>query len=156
MSEQNQPLLPPPAGVQSNFVDPPSRASITVWSNAVGLSLMLSCVMIRLYVRGRIMRSLWWDDCEYITFPISFRWESSWRGLHLPRVAILSVTSVHSYVCFGWTAYVLLDTCVLGAVSLRAATRRMGFSGPRPCGTRALTVSVLDMLHRPFRDYLDG
>jgi hypothetical protein len=63
MSELDKPLLPPPAGVQSNYVNPPSRAPLIVWSNAVGLSMMLLCVIMRLYVRSRLMRSVWWDDC---------------------------------------------------------------------------------------------
>jgi hypothetical protein len=58
------PALPPPAGVQSNFIDPPSQATALICLNAIFLALMLIVVTVRMYVKGRVLHNLGWDDCE--------------------------------------------------------------------------------------------
>ena len=54
----------PPDGEQSNFVNPQSSAKALIILNVVFVSLMLCSVMIRVYTKGVIIRSLGWDDCR--------------------------------------------------------------------------------------------
>jgi hypothetical protein len=135
MREVDKPLLPPPAGVQSNYVNQQSRAPFIVWSNAVALSLMLPCVVMRLYARSRILRSVWWDDCLY--FPIHYLRQFyagySIRGLW--RTALF----------VGPAAKVSSDMCILGAVRTRALALLWG----------VLTLSETDQLRRSLADNLD-
>lgn len=57
------PLLPPPPGVTSNFVNPVSRAPAVLAANAVVTAVMLLFVLARLFAKFAYARSqLGWDD----------------------------------------------------------------------------------------------
>ena len=58
------PALSPPPGVISNFINPPTVAPSLIAINGVFLPLTIIAVTIRIYVKGRIIRALGWDDCE--------------------------------------------------------------------------------------------
>ncbi|KAI9814561.1 MAG: hypothetical protein M1827_003116 [Pycnora praestabilis] len=66
MDYANIPVIPPPPGVQSNFVDPPTLKTSLIAVNAIFLPLMLIAVTIRLYVRSHIVKTLGWDDLTCI------------------------------------------------------------------------------------------
>ncbi len=59
------PVLAPPPGVKSNFVDPYSRGPMLVQLNAILLTLVMLFFMMRMWTRVFITRSLGWDDCEF-------------------------------------------------------------------------------------------
>lgn len=59
------PLMQPPPGVTSNFINPPSLANVIIAVQAVFLTLMLGLVILRIYTRAYLTRSLGWDDCEH-------------------------------------------------------------------------------------------
>jgi hypothetical protein len=59
------PLRPPPSGAHSNFASPHTLVPAVIGSTAVMLALTLPCVVLRLLVKRRFMRSFWWDDCEF-------------------------------------------------------------------------------------------
>ena len=58
------PALPPPPGVVSNFVNPPTLGPTLIAINAVFLPLTMIAVTIRIYVKGHIIRAIGWDDCK--------------------------------------------------------------------------------------------
>ena len=58
------PVENPPTGVIPNFIDPPSRGYEVIIAVAICLTFMIPSVVIRLYTRIFISRSLGWDDCE--------------------------------------------------------------------------------------------
>lgn len=66
------PALPPPDGVLSNFIDPPSRANSYIIVNSIALALMILCVSLRLYAKIWIIRSPGWDDGKYNPQSIEF------------------------------------------------------------------------------------
>ncbi|ERF77190.1 hypothetical protein EPUS_06470 [Endocarpon pusillum Z07020] len=59
---QNAPASPPPPGVLSNFVDPPSHKPEIIALEGVFLSLMLMAVAVRIFVRLRVIKMWGWDD----------------------------------------------------------------------------------------------
>ena len=59
------PALPPPDGLHSNFIDPPSRADLYIVVVSIAISLMLLCVCLRLYAKIWLIRSPDWDDGRY-------------------------------------------------------------------------------------------
>ncbi|KAK7987215.1 hypothetical protein PG988_002203 [Apiospora saccharicola] len=58
----------PPPGVIPNFVDPESKAHTLLTLEYVFLSLALVAVIVRLYVRTRLVRVWGWDDTTKIGF----------------------------------------------------------------------------------------
>ncbi|KAI9847287.1 MAG: hypothetical protein M1837_002874 [Sclerophora amabilis] len=58
----DMPLVPPPPGITSNFVDPPSRRQEVVVCVAVCLALSITFLLGRMLTRAFITRSLGWDD----------------------------------------------------------------------------------------------
>jgi hypothetical protein len=56
------PSVTPPTGVTPNFDNPPSKAFIYYIVASISTALMTFFVILRLYVRSRITRALWWDD----------------------------------------------------------------------------------------------
>ncbi|KAI0552665.1 hypothetical protein F4679DRAFT_44635 [Xylaria curta] len=58
----NTPLWPPPPGVVPNFVDPVSRAPVIRAGIISILAIMVVFVLLRIYSRTRLKRSLGWDD----------------------------------------------------------------------------------------------
>lgn len=58
------PALAPPAGVVSNFINPPTRGPLLVDLCAAALGFMYLFVGARLYSKFRIYRKVTWDDCK--------------------------------------------------------------------------------------------
>lgn len=58
------PALPPPPGITPNFDSPSSIGKAIIIFNVVFLTLMLGFVTMRIYTRGILLGSLYWDDCE--------------------------------------------------------------------------------------------
>lgn len=56
------PVTTPPAGVKSNFVDPPTRAVLQTSITSVFLAIALLFYMNRVYVKTRLMKTWSWDD----------------------------------------------------------------------------------------------
>ncbi|KAL6238782.1 hypothetical protein BDW75DRAFT_236981 [Aspergillus navahoensis] len=56
------PAMPPPPGVESNFVDPPSRQTSVIVMASIFVPLMFLAVATRVYVRTRVIRNWGWDD----------------------------------------------------------------------------------------------
>lgn len=54
----------PPPGVIPNLTDPPSKGDAIVILDGVFVSLMLVSVLIRVYVRLRLVKTWGWDDCK--------------------------------------------------------------------------------------------
>lgn len=59
------PLMKPPPGEVSNFINPPSIGNAIIIVQVVFLTLMLGFVALRIYTRGFLNRSLGWDDCKH-------------------------------------------------------------------------------------------
>lgn len=59
----NNPLVPPPPGVVSNFIDRVSRADRVRNTTYVFLPFMIVAVVLRLYTRIYIKKRFGWDDC---------------------------------------------------------------------------------------------
>ena len=59
------PALPPPTGVQPNFVNPPDRGPSTVPVIGVFMGLALIFYSARVYTKIVLVRRASWDDCEY-------------------------------------------------------------------------------------------
>ncbi len=60
----NTPVLPPPPGVKSNFVDPPSQGPIAIWTTSILIAVALFFYLNRMYIKARLMKSWTWDDCK--------------------------------------------------------------------------------------------
>lgn len=64
LREETVGAAPPPSGVTPNFVNPPSRAHITITVNVVCLIISTLCVVMRLYTALVIMRAHGVGDCK--------------------------------------------------------------------------------------------
>ncbi len=64
---QNYPVSPPPPGVKSNFNNPETLGATLIRINVVFITLMLVMVAVRIYSKARITRTLWWDDCGWLS-----------------------------------------------------------------------------------------
>ncbi|PHH74102.1 hypothetical protein CDD82_5102 [Ophiocordyceps australis] len=60
------PLVPPPSGQESNFVDPVSYANQYYIVAGICTALMTMLVVVRLYIRFLITRTPWWDDLTVV------------------------------------------------------------------------------------------
>lgn len=68
MDYSRVPIVDPPAGVSSNFIDPQSRAPIFVALGGSFLALMLIVVFMRLWVKLVVLRASSWEDGELFPF----------------------------------------------------------------------------------------
>lgn len=59
------PALGSPEGVSPDYLDGPSLQKYDVLCQSIGLTLVTTLVLVRVYTRARILKSLGWDDCEY-------------------------------------------------------------------------------------------
>ena len=59
------PVAPPPPGVASNFVDPPTTAPMAYGVMSLALVIMVSAVTMRFYTRAVVVKSFGADDCMY-------------------------------------------------------------------------------------------
>jgi hypothetical protein len=57
------PVLPPPPGVQSNWVNPENQKDAMIATHTICLFFVTLCVCIRLYTRRFIAGKLGLDDC---------------------------------------------------------------------------------------------
>jgi len=64
---QNFPAGTPPKGIKPNFIDPPNHDALIISLNTVLLTLMWTVVLLRLYAKGLILRTLGWDDCKLLS-----------------------------------------------------------------------------------------
>lgn len=63
---QDYPVVPPPPGVFSNFVDPESRSSLVIAITSICAAITWVVVTARLYVKLRITKTFGWDDGELV------------------------------------------------------------------------------------------
>ena len=54
--------VPPPPGVQQNFVNPPIAAQSAYTLVAVGVAIAGILLLMRLYTKGIILRKFGWED----------------------------------------------------------------------------------------------
>ena len=59
--------IPPPPGLTSNYVDPPSKAIWGTVTTAVCLTVATLLVAMRLYTKVKVLKNLGWDDCKLPT-----------------------------------------------------------------------------------------
>lgn len=59
------PIATPPPGVQSNFVNPPTRSAMQTWVTTTFLILAMVFYMNRVYVKIALMKTWSWDDGMY-------------------------------------------------------------------------------------------
>ena len=59
----NLSTIPAPLGLTSNFVNPPSKASWDIVTQAVCLTVATLLVTMRMYTKIKILRKPGWDDC---------------------------------------------------------------------------------------------
>jgi hypothetical protein len=56
--------MPPPPGVVPNFDNPETLFPRVVTTHLVSVCLAFAFILIRLWTRYYVSRSMWWDDCE--------------------------------------------------------------------------------------------
>lgn len=56
------PALKPPSGLVPNLHNPRGLGTTIITVNSVFLALMTLTLIARIYAKGAIVRSLWWDD----------------------------------------------------------------------------------------------
>ena len=63
----NGPAGPPPPGVTPNFVNPPNHTTLAIAVMTVGLTASTLVLLMRIYTKVYLIRSLALEDCEYTT-----------------------------------------------------------------------------------------
>ena len=72
----NGPAGEPPAGVIPNLVDPPNLEATIIPILAVCLTISTLAVLVRLYSKLFLLRSVAYEDCEFIIHPyVLVEWE---------------------------------------------------------------------------------
>ena len=66
----NGPAHPPPPGVQSNFVDPPTLDGVILANKIICMVVGGVAVLIRLYTRVMLIKSINLEDCR--SFSVCF------------------------------------------------------------------------------------
>lgn len=61
---QMTPLMPPPPGLQSNFVNPDDQGVIYIVVGSIGMAFAMIFVSLRFYAKTWVLRSIGWDDGE--------------------------------------------------------------------------------------------
>ena len=56
--------IPPPPGLTSNYINPPSKAVWGTVTTSVCLTVATLLVAMRLYTKLRVLRNLGLDDCK--------------------------------------------------------------------------------------------
>lgn len=56
----------PPEGQVSNLENPITRGHMITTCDIICMVIVCSVVAARMWTRMRIVKSLWWDDCEFI------------------------------------------------------------------------------------------
>lgn len=70
------PIGKPPSGKLPNFVDPESTAGVATAVTILFTVLMALFVIVRMYTKLFISRSIDWDDCE-CNSKLRLRWQSA-------------------------------------------------------------------------------
>lgn len=60
---EDVPALPPPDGVHSNFVNPPSLNEVTFGIGILSLAIMTISVGVRTYTKAVILKEMQHEDC---------------------------------------------------------------------------------------------
>ena len=60
------PAATPPPGVTSNFTNGPSRHKYNIVCQTICLTTVTTLVVIRVYTKSRVLKSLGWDDGKLI------------------------------------------------------------------------------------------
>ena len=55
----------PPLGITPNFVNPPNHATLAIAVMAIGLTISTLVLMIRMYTKIFLIRSVVLEDCKY-------------------------------------------------------------------------------------------
>ncbi|KAL8737108.1 MAG: hypothetical protein Q9181_002028 [Wetmoreana brouardii] len=74
------PALQPPAGTQSNFENPQSRAYLTVVPCAAIVGLMIIFVFTRMYTKVYVLKSVGWDDLYGLGYGVH-QWDITYDHL---------------------------------------------------------------------------
>lgn len=76
MSLEDMPGVPPPPGQKSNFVNPDSRAELTIIACSIFIGLMMIFGMLRVYSRLWVARCFSKDDCKSLGSqnPLNAHW----------------------------------------------------------------------------------
>lgn len=75
------PILTPPEGVVSNFVNPPTQAGTQIIVSSILLAFVLSFVVNRFYVKLQVQKRVTWDDGEYSTLDMQSEFNRYQRPL---------------------------------------------------------------------------
>ena len=62
----NTPAAPPPPGMTSNLVDPPTLWPATIVVCSCILVLTVPATLVRLFTKWRILKEVNWEDCEFL------------------------------------------------------------------------------------------
>lgn len=66
----NGPAVTPPAGVTPNLVDSPKLEATIVPILALGLTITTLAVLVRLYSKLFLLRSIAYEDCDFHYSPV--------------------------------------------------------------------------------------
>ena len=61
------PVATPPPGIQSNFINPPSRTAMQTWVTTTFLVIAMVFYINRVYVKTMLMKTWTWDDGMFIS-----------------------------------------------------------------------------------------
>ena len=56
--------VPPPA-TTSTYDETPSLQPYNIFCQTICLTLVTVLLILRIYIKGRVLKSLGWDDCKY-------------------------------------------------------------------------------------------
>lgn len=88
------PVVTPPQGIQSNFVNPPTRTALQTWVTSIFLAIAMIFYVNRVYVKTRLMKTWSWDDG---TFTSTLKLD--WTLWNFKTRAILTFISDLGYNC---------------------------------------------------------
>lgn len=90
-SQWSQGLVPPPDGVQANFIDPPNQLDTNIAVHASFLTVSTFAVVMRVYTRIQISGvKLGVDDCQFL---------SIWQALVIANTTTTDL-AMFSYVIY--------------------------------------------------------
>ena len=61
----NQPLIPPPPGVTSNFTNPPDHGRLEIVMTSLLLGVTTCFLLSRVYMKVYIVKKYTWDDRKF-------------------------------------------------------------------------------------------
>lgn len=66
METGTSPAEPPPPGLHSNLINPPSSTDISLVVLVLCIALTTPLVLLRIYTRAFMERKVWWDDGKFV------------------------------------------------------------------------------------------